>query len=196
VDVHCRSQGTLLFVYVPAIHFEAGADLHSPSRVIVYTYGCNWRAFVAYAVGAGVNFAGCKSKGFLRLSAILKLHPSAVLDNMGYHHFSIGVIRSFYFAFITTGLAAGLTYYILARAFPQPNFLIHKGMKFEEWTQDQVEMYAAGKRHDLNVHSELQVPEYSGQVTPLDEEKRKDGAIVNVLNVDGEADDDLTDKRY
>jgi len=115
---------------------------------------------------------------------------------MGYHHFSISVIRSFYFAFITTGLAAGLTYYILARAFPQPNFLIHKGLKFEEWTQDQVEIYAAGKRHIHRAHEELEEePRNSGQETPV-EEKRKDGAIVNVLNVDGEAEDEQADKKY
>jgi NCS1 family nucleobase:cation symporter-1 len=114
---------------------------------------------------------------------------------MGYHHFSIGVIRSFYFAFITTGLAAGLTYYILARVFPQPNFLIHKGLKFEEWTQDQVETYAAGKRHIHDTGGDLEKPRINGQETPM-EEKRKDGAIVNVLNVDGEAEDELADKKY
>jgi hypothetical protein len=114
---------------------------------------------------------------------------------MGYHHFGIGVIRSFYFAFITTGLAAGLTYYILARVFPQPNFLIHKDLKFEEWSQDQVERYAAGKRHILSGESELEKPRNSGQATPL-EEKRKDGAIVNVLNVDGETEDEQADKKY
>jgi len=166
-------------------------------RFAVYTYGCNWRAFVAYAVGAGVNFAGCESNDFASTeyrTDKYSLHFS-VLDNMGYHHFSIGVIRSFYFAFITTGLAAGLTYYILARVFPQPNFLIHKGLKFEEWTQDRVETYAAGKGHIHDTHGVSEEPRSSGQETPM-EEKRKDGAIVNVLNVDGEAEDEVADKKY
>ncbi|WWC97765.1 hypothetical protein V866_004651 [Kwoniella sp. B9012] len=90
-----------------------------------YTYGCNWRAFVAYVVGAGVNFAG-------------------FLNNMGVKGFSTGVIRSFYFAFITTGCAAGLTYYLLATIFPQPNYKINKGTKFREWTEEEVELYVAG----------------------------------------------------
>lgn len=90
-----------------------------------YTLGLNWRAFVAYLVGLGINFAG-------------------FLHNMGAIDVSIGVQRSFYFAFITSGVGSGLVYYLLARFFPQPSYKEYKGLKFKEWTQDEVEVYAAG----------------------------------------------------
>ncbi|KAL1411646.1 hypothetical protein Q8F55_002610 [Vanrija albida] len=90
-----------------------------------YTLGLNWRAFVAYLVGLGINFAG-------------------FLHNMGAIDVSIGVQRSFYFAFITSGVASGLVYYLLARFFPQPSYKEYKGLKFKEWTQEEVEVYAAG----------------------------------------------------
>lgn len=90
-----------------------------------YTYGINWRAVVAYLVGIGINFAG-------------------FLNNMGKLDVSIGVQRSFYFAFITSGTGAGLTYYLLARFFPQTSYLENKGLKFAEWSQDEVETYAGG----------------------------------------------------
>ena len=47
-----------------------------------YNYGLNWRAFLAYAVGAGINFAG-------------------FLDNMGVVEFRTSITHSFYFAWIT-----------------------------------------------------------------------------------------------
>ena len=61
------------------LHYLYVADKKGPYW---YNYGCNWRAFLAYAVGAGINFAG-------------------FLDNMGVGNFSIAVTHSFYFAWIT-----------------------------------------------------------------------------------------------
>lgn len=85
-------------------------------------FGINWRAIFAYCIGAGVNFAG-------------------FLNNMGVKGFSTGVIRSFYFAFITTGCASGLSYYLLAKFFPQENYRRFKGLRFREWTEEEVELY-------------------------------------------------------
>lgn len=88
-----------------------------------YTFGINWRAIVAYLVGIGINFAG-------------------FLHAMGAIELNVGTQRSFYFAFITSGCGAGLTYYLLARFFPQPNYVANKGLKFKEWSQEEVEQYA------------------------------------------------------
>lgn len=63
---------------------------------------------------------------------------------MGVKGFSTGVVRSFYFAFITTGCASGLSYYLLARLFPQENYKRFKGLKFREWTEEEVELYVQG----------------------------------------------------
>lgn len=63
---------------------------------------------------------------------------------MGVKGFSTGVIRSFYFAFITTGCASGLSYYLLARFFPQENYRRFKGLRFREWTEEEVELYVKG----------------------------------------------------
>ena len=92
---------------------------------------------------------------------------------------SEGVTKSFYFAFITTGLAAGLTYYILVRIWPQANYNINKGLSFREWSPDEVEVYAAGndRAHAAG----------SGALPPLqrtesyDEKKMGDGITTNVL---------------
>ncbi|RSH95479.1 hypothetical protein EHS25_000571 [Saitozyma podzolica] len=94
-----------------------------------YTYGVNWRAITAYVVGAGVNFTG-----FLQAMGLKSLASN------------IALTHSYYFAFLTTGVAAGLTYYLLAVIFPQQSYLIHRDEKFKEWTEDEVEVYAAGKR--------------------------------------------------
>ena len=101
---------------------------------------------------------------------------TVVLSNMGVKGFSIGVTRSFYFAFITSGVASGLTYYLLARFLPQQTYTLHKGEKFEEWSQDEVEMYAAGKR-------EIVVRPMPGTETPSIEEKKDLEPGVNVLEV-------------
>ena len=145
-------------------------DPNSRLTLTGYTYGCNWRAFVAYTVGAGVNFCGCKR--YVHFAP--KVLTCPVLDNMGVKGFSTGVVRSFYFAFITTGIAAGLTYYLLARFFPQANYVANKGLKFKEWSQDEVEMYAAGKREI--------VPPTRASASPSVEEKTDlDPNAVNVL---------------
>jgi NCS1 family nucleobase:cation symporter-1 len=61
---------------------------------------------------------------------------------MGAIELSVPAQRSFYFAFITSGVGAGLTYYLLARFVPQESYVLHRGEKFQEWTQDEVETYA------------------------------------------------------
>ena len=94
---------------------------------------------------------------------------------------SDGVEKSFYFAFITTGVAAGLTYYLLVRIWPQANYKINEGMAFREWSPDEVEIYAAG--------SEMRRGGLSTSVPPLqrteseDEKKMDDGVVTNVLGV-------------
>lgn len=88
-----------------------------------YTCGINWRACVAWLVGVAVNFAGF-------------LHAMGAIDA------SLALERSYYFAWITSGTAAGLVYYLLARFFPQASYLENKGKKFQEWSQDEIEEYA------------------------------------------------------
>lgn len=133
----------------------------NPSGPYHYTAGFNVRAFIAYLVGVAVNFAG-------------------FLGNMGVP-VSDGVEKSFYFAFITTGVAAGLTYYLLVRIWPQANYKINEGMAFREWSPDEVEIYAAG--------SEMRRGGLSTSVPPLqrteseDEKKMDDGVVTNVLGV-------------
>ena len=114
---------------------------------------------MAYVVGAGINFTG-------------------FLDNMGAIKASTGVERSFYFAFITTGVASGLTYYLLARFVPQKNYLVNKGKRFEEWSQEHVERYAAG--HQCDNDSEERDEEKTGSTG---DEKVLEQAIVTVLIV-------------
>ncbi|AFR98733.1 uridine permease [Cryptococcus neoformans C23] len=113
VDYYVVSKGRLDLTWMYT------ADKKGP---YYYTFGINWRAIFAYCIGAGVNFAG-------------------FLNNMGVKGFSTGVIRSFYFAFITTGCASGLSYYLLAKFFPQENYRRFKGLRFREWTEEEVELY-------------------------------------------------------
>ena len=138
-----------------------------------YTYGINFRALAAYCVGAGVNFAGCTCR-----AAFPNFHSCAVLNNMGVKGFGTGVIRSFYFAFITTGTAAGLTYYLLARLFPQKTYIDNKHLSFFEWTPEEVEVYAAGNNWREKVDPISAAPE-----TPLEDEmgKKEATTTVNVL---------------
>ncbi|WVQ81583.1 hypothetical protein IAT38_003707 [Cryptococcus sp. DSM 104549] len=141
-----------------------------------YTYGINWRAMAAYVVGAGVNFAG-------------------FLNNMGVKGFSTSLIRSFYFAFLTTGAAAGLTYYLLATLIPQENYKRNKGLKFREWTEEEIELYVAGAEWRVKggmppVLNENGVPELpgsrgvgmgsEGEVEDVDE-KKVEGVSTAVL---------------
>ncbi|ODO11198.1 hypothetical protein I350_01802 [Cryptococcus amylolentus CBS 6273] len=143
-----------------------------------YKWGINWRAITAYVVGAGVNFAG-------------------FLNNMGVEGFSTSVVRSFYFAFITTGCASGLTYYLLAAVlFPQENFKRFRGLKFREWTEEEVEMYVAGAPW-RDAPGEVGKPEMGedgvpiigmsgGDVytrTPEEDEKKVYGTTMAVLEV-------------
>ena len=92
---------------------------------------------------------------------------------------SEGVTKSFYFAFITTGLASGVTYYLLVRIWPQANYNINKGLSFREWSPDEVEVYAAGNdRGDAgrpNASPPLQRTE------SYDEKKMDGGVATNVL---------------
>lgn len=104
----------------------------------------------AYVVGAAINFAGCK---FIISSNIqhLALHTQrelilSVLDNMGVKGFSTSLKRSFFFAWITSLLGAALTYYLLARLFPQKSFVVNKSQKWGEWTQDKVEAWSSARR--------------------------------------------------
>ncbi|OCF32327.1 uridine permease [Kwoniella heveanensis CBS 569] len=128
-----------------------------------YTYGVNWRAMIAYVVGAGVNFAG-------------------FLNNMGVKGFSTGVIRSFYFAFITTGVASGLTYYLLATIFPQENYKINKGNKFREWSEEEVEVYAAGSDPETRQAGMIPTPKRQSEVEDVDE-KKVEGISTAILEV-------------
>jgi NCS1 family nucleobase:cation symporter-1 len=81
-------------------------------------------------------------------SIIVRYLTLVVLQAMGLKSLAsnIALTHSYYFAFLTTGIAAGLTYYLLAVVFPQQSYLIHRDEKFKEWTEDEVEVYAAGKR--------------------------------------------------
>ncbi|KAL7422166.1 hypothetical protein Q5752_002811 [Cryptotrichosporon argae] len=98
-----------------------------PSGPYYYKFGVNWRAIVAYIVGAAINFTG-------------------FLYNMKAVTVGTSVLRSYYFAYITSACGAGLTYYLLARFVPQASYLAAEGQGFREWTQDEVEVFAGGKR--------------------------------------------------
>ncbi|KWU43684.1 hypothetical protein RHOSPDRAFT_29589 [Rhodotorula sp. JG-1b] len=92
VDYFAVSKGRMIY-----------EDLYTTNKLgtYFYTYGFNWRAFVAYAIGVAVNFAG-----FLTNFGIIKSEP---------------LRHSYYFAIFTTTFAAGIVYYLLATVFPQPN---------------------------------------------------------------------------
>jgi hypothetical protein len=70
----------------------------------------------------------------------------SVLDNMGLDGVKLSVRRSFYFAWITSLFGAALTYYLLARFFPQNSYKMNKGLKWGEWTQDKVEAWGEARR--------------------------------------------------
>jgi hypothetical protein len=104
---------------------------------------------------------------------------SVVLQNMGVSGFSEGVTKSFYFAFITSAFAAGLTYYLLARFIPQTSYLAHKDEKFREWTEEEVEEWAIAKRQGMTAMGD-EVP--GGYADPQYYEDDKSAeADVNVL---------------
>ncbi|GAA5966916.1 hypothetical protein JCM8115_006204 [Rhodotorula mucilaginosa] len=92
VDYFAVSKGLMIY-----------EDLYTTNKLgtYFYTYGFNWRAFVAYAIGVAVNFAG-----FLTNFGIIKSEP---------------LRHSYYFAIFTTTFAAGIVYYLLATLFPQAN---------------------------------------------------------------------------
>ncbi|GAA5901512.1 uncharacterized protein JCM6883_000236 [Sporobolomyces salmoneus] len=69
-----------------------------------YTYGVNLRAIVAYFVGVAVNFAG-----FLQNLGVVEV------DN-------VDLARSYYFSIFTTTFAAGGSYYLMCRFFPQLDY--------------------------------------------------------------------------
>jgi NCS1 family nucleobase:cation symporter-1 len=96
---------------------------------------------------------------------------------------SVGVQKSFYFAFITTGVAAGLTYYLLCRLFPPANYTMQKGLKFKEWSQGEVEVFAAGSLERPVASYEVSPPILSRADSAEDEKKIDGGASVNVLTV-------------
>jgi len=100
-----------------------------------YTLGVNPRAVAGYLVGVGINFAG-------------------FLHQMGAIELGVPAQRSFYFAFITSGAGAGLTYYLLARFWPQASYVEYKGLKFKEWSQDEVEVYAPTSAESTAVRDE------------------------------------------
>ncbi|GAA5979906.1 hypothetical protein JCM10908_001460 [Rhodotorula pacifica] len=87
-------------------------DLYTTSKLgtYFYSFGFNWRAFVAYFIGVAINFAG-----FLTNFGIIK---------------SIPLTHSYYFAIFTTTFAAGIVYYLLATLFPQRNLV-------DKWSEPQ-----------------------------------------------------------
>ena len=94
---------------------------------------------------------------------------------------SEGVTNSFYFAFITTGVAAGLTYYILVRIWPQESYKLNRGSRFKEWSPEEVEYYAAGSEMRQG-RTATSVPEL--QRSDSEDDKKIDaGVVTHVLNV-------------
>ncbi|GAA5855754.1 hypothetical protein JCM3766R1_002224 [Sporobolomyces carnicolor] len=69
-----------------------------------YSYGINPRAIVAYLVGVAVNFAG-----FLQNLGVVEAG-------------NVNLQRSYYFSIFTTTFAAGGSYYLLCRVFPQSDY--------------------------------------------------------------------------
>jgi NCS1 family nucleobase:cation symporter-1 len=70
----------------------------------------------------------------------------SVLDNMGVDGIKLSVKRSFFFAWITSLCGAALTYYLLARFFPQKSYVMNKNEKWGEWSQEKVEAWAEARR--------------------------------------------------
>lgn len=65
---------------------------------------------------------------------------------MGLDGVKLSVRRSFYFAWITSLFGAALTYYVLARLFPQNSYKMNKNEKWSEWSQDKVEAWSKARR--------------------------------------------------
>lgn len=109
---------------------------------------------------------------------------TAVLDNMGLDGVKLSVRRSFYFAWITSLFGAALTYYLLARFFPQNSYKMNKGLKWGEWTQDKVEAWGAARRRGDRDGAEM-----------FDETLEKESEIVmgdvdeKDVELDGEGDE-------
>lgn len=99
----------------------------------------------AYVVGAAINFAGCKPYS-ITVCYAWSLIEILVLDNMGVKGFSTSLKRSFFFAWITSLLGAAVTYYLLARLFPQRSYVANKDEKWGEWTQEKVEAWTTARR--------------------------------------------------
>lgn len=85
------------------LHIEA---LYTTNKEGTYYYfhGVNLRAIVAYFVGVAVNFAG-----FLQNLGVIE-------EN------NVALQRSYYFSIFTTTFAAGTTYYLLHRLYPQVDY--------------------------------------------------------------------------
>ncbi|BGP51798.1 hypothetical protein JCM10450v2_007754 [Rhodotorula kratochvilovae] len=92
VDYFVVSKG--FFIYEDLYHRRPNGAYH-------YTAGFNPRAFVAYALGVGCNFAG-------------------FLNNLGVIN-NDGLQKSYYFAIFTSTFVAGASYWLLTVLFPQPN---------------------------------------------------------------------------
>jgi hypothetical protein len=65
---------------------------------------------------------------------------------MGLDGVKLSVRRSFYFAWITSLFGAALTYYVLARIFPQNSYKMNKSEKWSEWSQEKVEAWSKARR--------------------------------------------------
>ena len=106
-----------------------------------------------------------------------------VLDNMGVKGFSTSLKRSFFFAWITSLVGAALTYYLLARFFPQRSYTANASQKWGEWTQEKVEAWSNARRvgdregADM-VEQESKVVQESELVLDRDDEKEVDRKSV------------------
>ena len=113
---------------------------------------------------------------------------------MGVKGFSTALTRSFYFAWLTTLVSAGGTYYILARLFPQASYVENKDLKFKEWDQETVESWATARRigdtagaADLSTLDRNNLAEEDGQddkgVEGADGSGKKDEHTVSAVAV-------------
>lgn len=87
-----------------------------------------------------------------------------VLDNMGVKGFSTSLKRSFFFAWITSLLGAAITYYLLARLFPQASYKANKDAKWGEWSQDKVEAWTTARRLGDREAAEVVEQDLGGKV--------------------------------
>ncbi|GAA6050846.1 hypothetical protein JCM3770_005736 [Rhodotorula araucariae] len=93
VDYFLVSKG--FFIYEDLYHRRKDGAYY-------YTYGFNWRAFAAYAIGVGSHFA-------------------QFLCNIGVFS-NERLMRSYNFAIFSVTFAAGGSYWLLTWLFPQPNY--------------------------------------------------------------------------